>query len=337
MRDHEFFPGAMEWIERVRVLERDRDVRRMRRLINTYDYSPHDFTLRVNDVYDRMMDNARKPPEERGGAFAVLSDNDLGIIERQLEYDERVGRLKIVDAQRTPHAHLALLRANLLSGKMLVDGPMFRQIARGIYEELLDDVIALTGDGTTERPRPVTVVPWRAGLIGAEVFQRHGVQWFFWHLGMKRNERTLEAETYFESAPPSTLRDREHLICDPMLATGNTNAAIINRIVEEGVPTERIINFALIAAPEGIFRLLREFPGLRVMTLALDGQLNERGYITDPGLGDFGDFALNDVDMTYAEEHWLQTGLLTRPMVDTILGRTREVKEALTAHSNAPA
>lgn len=340
MPDHEYFPGARQWQDRVHVLEKERDVRRRARVVHAHERSPREHVLALDAVSVRMIENAAKTPEQRGGAFAVLSDEDLGIIERALGDAAGLGQLKILDFHTAAIQHLALLRANLLSGQTLVDGPMFRKIARMIYEDLLDLIIPFTRSGATEPRSPVIVVPWRAGLIGAEVFRQYGIQpWAFWHLGMKRNEHTLDAETYFDSASDPMLRDRYHLVCDPMLATGNTNAAIIRRLIAAGVSPERIINFALIAAPEGVFRLLYDpdFKGLRVVTLTLDGHLDERGYITDPGLGDFGDYALNDVGIEYAEERWLKTNLLTQEMIDVILGRTAEVRTALAMQAPAPA
>ncbi len=105
------------------------------------------------------------------------------------------------------------------------------------------------------------------------------------HVGMYRDPKTLEAVEYYFKAP-GKLDERLCLVVDPMLATGHSAVAAINRIKQAGGKEIRFI--CLLAAPEGIEELGRSHPDVRLYTPAIDTGLNEKGYIL-PGLGDAGD------------------------------------------------
>ncbi len=104
-------------------------------------------------------------------------------------------------------------------------------------------------------------------------------------LGLKRSERTLQAAVYHKSLP-ADLSSSEIILIDPMLATGGSIVAAL-KLLEERV-AQRVRLVSLVAAPEGIARVHREFPELPIFTAAIDEKLNARGYIV-PGLGDAGD------------------------------------------------
>lgn len=105
------------------------------------------------------------------------------------------------------------------------------------------------------------------------------------HIGLVRDERTLEPHQYYCKLPDDT-RDRQVIILDPMLATGNSAKAAIDRVMEYHPRSVKLLT--LIAAPEGVRNLLEHYPQVPVYTAALDQRLNEKGYIV-PGLGDAGD------------------------------------------------
>lgn len=105
------------------------------------------------------------------------------------------------------------------------------------------------------------------------------------HLGMARDEATLEPKTYL-SKLPRDLDGGPVILVDPMLATGGSASAAVRLLREAGARDLRMI--CLVAAPEGVARMRRDHPDLRVYAAALDERLNERGYIL-PGLGDAGD------------------------------------------------
>jgi uracil phosphoribosyltransferase len=104
-------------------------------------------------------------------------------------------------------------------------------------------------------------------------------------IGLYRNEDTLEPVEYYVKLPQD-IAQRDVLILDPMLATGNSTAAAVATVKRAGAQSIRLI--AIIAAPEGIERLQSEHPDVAIVVAAIDRELNERGYIV-PGLGDAGD------------------------------------------------
>jgi uracil phosphoribosyltransferase len=105
------------------------------------------------------------------------------------------------------------------------------------------------------------------------------------HIGLYRDPESLTAvEYYFKS--PSDLSGRLVIAVDPMLATGNTAVAAVDRLKEHGAGELRFV--CLLAAPEGLANLHAHHPEVRVWTAAIDERLNEHGYIL-PGLGDAGD------------------------------------------------
>ncbi len=105
------------------------------------------------------------------------------------------------------------------------------------------------------------------------------------HIGLYRNEETLEPVEYFCKLP-SDAADREIFVVDPMLATGGSAIAAIELLKKRGIKKIRFL--CLIAAPEGIEKLQEAHPDVNIFVGAKDERLNEKGYIL-PGLGDAGD------------------------------------------------
>lgn len=132
----------------------------------------------------------------------------------------------------------------------------------------------------------ITVVPiLRAGLCMAEGVLEMMPEARVGHLGLARDEHTLEPVVYLRKLP----RDLDAgpvILVDPMLATGGSAARAVRLLKEAGATDVRMI--CLVAAPEGIERLRREHPDMPIYAAAVDRGLDERGYIR-PGLGDAGD------------------------------------------------
>ncbi len=105
------------------------------------------------------------------------------------------------------------------------------------------------------------------------------------HIGMYRNEETLEPETYYCKLPEG-IEDKLVLIVDPMLATGGSACDAIDLLKKKGCKNIRFM--AIIGAPEGVTRVAETHPDVKVYVSTLDRGLNEHGYIL-PGLGDAGD------------------------------------------------
>jgi uracil phosphoribosyltransferase len=105
------------------------------------------------------------------------------------------------------------------------------------------------------------------------------------HIGIYRDHETLQPVEYYYKAP-SELENRLIIVVDPMLATGNSSIAAIDKLKERGANNIRFL--CLLAAPEGIEKFASAHPDVPVFTAAIDSHLNEKGYIV-PGLGDAGD------------------------------------------------
>ncbi len=105
------------------------------------------------------------------------------------------------------------------------------------------------------------------------------------HIGLYRDPATLGAVEYYLKMPED-ISERLAVVCDPMLATGNSAIAAVSRLKEIGAVDIKLV--CLLAAPEGIRALADAHPDVPVFTAALDSHLNEHGYIV-PGLGDAGD------------------------------------------------
>lgn len=104
-------------------------------------------------------------------------------------------------------------------------------------------------------------------------------------VGLYRDEDTLKPVEYYFKVP-TELSDRLVIAVDPMLATGNSSVAAIDKLKEAGARNIRFL--CLLAAPEGIARMKEAHPDVPIVTAAVDSHLNDNGYIV-PGLGDAGD------------------------------------------------
>ena len=137
-----------------------------------------------------------------------------------------------------------------------------------------------------ELVRPIVLVPiLRAGLGLIDGFKAIIPTAKVGHIGMARNEETLEPEEYYAKFPTSIV-DSIVLVVDPMLATGGSASAAITMLKKRGCKDIRYVG--LVGAPEGVKTLQNDHPDVDIYLAALDEKLNEKGYIV-PGLGDCGD------------------------------------------------
>jgi uracil phosphoribosyltransferase len=105
------------------------------------------------------------------------------------------------------------------------------------------------------------------------------------HVGLYRDPKTLTAVEYYFKMPHG-MNERDAIVLDPMLATGNSAVAAVERLKETKPRSIRFVS--LLAAPEGLKNFHASHPDVPVYTAAIDRQLNDHGYIV-PGLGDAGD------------------------------------------------
>ena len=140
-------------------------------------------------------------------------------------------------------------------------------------------------DGARLADRIGLVPILRAGLGMVEAAQNLIPTSRVLHIGLFRDEDTLEPVYYYDKLPEPPNIDLA-LVLDPMLATGGSAIAAISRLKETGI--ERIRFIGLIAAPEGVEAMEEAHPDVDIWLASLDNHLNEKGYIV-PGLGDAGD------------------------------------------------
>jgi uracil phosphoribosyltransferase len=145
-------------------------------------------------------------------------------------------------------------------------------------------------EGSEIAARTVDVPPCGLSILRAgEVFSGPFRALFpnapLYHLGVRRDEETLEHECYLDTVPDAVSADRI-LIFDPMLATGGSICVALARLRE--IYSGSIDVLALVSAPLGVQTVLDAGSDIRVVTAALDERLNSQGFIV-PGLGDAGD------------------------------------------------
>ena len=143
-----------------------------------------------------------------------------------------------------------------------------------------------TAQEPTLAGKKVAVVPiLRAGLGLVDGVLRMIPSARVGHIGMYRDEETLEPHVYF-CKMPKDIAEREVMIVDPMLATGGSADAAITEMKRLGCTNIKLL--VLVAVPEGLSRIEKNHPDVEIYAGAVDEKLNERRYIV-PGLGDAGD------------------------------------------------
>jgi len=181
-----------------------------------------------------------------------------------------------------------------------------RETATGEFRRLLNEIAALmtfeisrhfpTKSIEVETPmerttgavlaRPITLAPiLRAGIGMTEGILNLVPEARVGHIGVYRDEASLEPVAYYAKFPPN-VADGPVLLIDPMLATGGSACHAIGEIKKRGCRDIRMV--CLVCAPRGVKRMLDLHPDVIVYAAALDRELNDRGYIL-PGLGDAGD------------------------------------------------
>lgn len=138
---------------------------------------------------------------------------------------------------------------------------------------------------------PVAVVPiLRAGLVLLDGAQNILPVASIYHLGLARNESTLEPTCYLNKLPQQFNPEAKVLILEPMLATGGSIMMAMEEIISRGVKSDAVRIVSVVAAPPALRQLSEKYPGLEIYAAMIDEGLNSKGYIV-PGLGDAGDRA----------------------------------------------
>lgn len=149
-----------------------------------------------------------------------------------------------------------------------------------------------TADAVVVDPsKPVKVVPvLRAGLVLLEQAATVLPSQEVYHVGLVRDDATLEASWYLNKLPDVLTADDRVLVADVMLATGGTIVQVLEDLVKRGASPSNIRLVSVVAAPPALQKLSEKFPGMHVYAAMIDAEVDEKGYIV-PGLGDAGDRA----------------------------------------------
>jgi uracil phosphoribosyltransferase len=153
-----------------------------------------------------------------------------------------------------------------------------------VREDQIDTPLETTG-GMRLADEIVVIAILRAGLGMTDGALRLIPEARVGHLGLYRDEESLQPIGYYESVP-SHAADAEVVVVDPMLATGGSAVAAFDRLKRDVNGPLRFV--CLVAAPEGLAAMREHHPEVPIWCAAVDRQLDERGYIR-PGLGDAGD------------------------------------------------
>lgn len=191
-------------------------------------------------------------------------------------------KLSVLRDERTPSPQFRNLVAELVS---LLTYEATREIR--VDEVEIRTPVAETTGVAISTPPPLVVPIIRAGLGMLDGFVTLVPSCEVGFVGIRRNEQTLDPETYAKRLPDD-LSNRQCFVLDPMLATGGSLSATVQFLFDAGASDVTCI--CLVAAPEGIRRMETDFEHERVTLVlgALDERLDEAGFIV-PGLGDAGD------------------------------------------------
>ncbi|MCA9062610.1 MAG: uracil phosphoribosyltransferase [Planctomycetaceae bacterium] len=184
--------------------------------------------------------------------------------------------------QTRPHEFRSHVR--VLSTILAVHATSFLSLKPVSIETPLEQ---MTGHLIAGRIAAVPIL--RAGLGMVEPLLDFLPELEVWHLGVYRNEETATPVHYYDKLPADHPPETAFVL-DPMLATGGSAEMVVDALRKWGVP--EIVMLAMIAAPAGVERLTARFPDLKIVTCAIDRELNDRAYIL-PGLGDAGDRIFN--------------------------------------------
>jgi len=214
---------------------------------------------------------------------------DASLVTHALAKDE-LSRLREKNTEQVEFRK-GLVRLGRLCGYEIIDGRMeteYVEIETPLTTTMCERVTGLDDVVIVNVLRAAT--PFVEGLLKAFPRARQGV------ISASRDESAgMDADGEFPISVdyvklPDIAPDDTVIVADPMLATGSTMSTVLSHITEQGTDPEHLVVLSAVAAPPGIVRVTDEFPEIDLLTVAIDDELNEEGFIV-PGLGDAGDRA----------------------------------------------
>ena len=221
--------------------------------------------------------------------MALEQRGDASLVTHALAKDE-LSRLRDRHTEQVEFRK-GLVRLGRLCGYEIIDGRMETE-----YVEVETPLTTTMGERVTGLDDVVIVnvlraaTPFVEGLLKAFPRARQGV------ISASRDESAgMDDDGQFPISVdyvklPDIGPEDTVIVADPMLATGSTMSAVLAHITEEGADPESLVVLSAVAAPPGIVRVTEAFPDVDLLTVAIDDELNEEGFIV-PGLGDAGDRA----------------------------------------------
>ncbi|HUJ33687.1 MAG TPA: uracil phosphoribosyltransferase [Solirubrobacteraceae bacterium] len=196
-----------------------------------------------------------------------------------VEHPVLADRLSVLRDRDTPHG---TFRQALFEAAAIMAVEVARELP---LREVEIETPLETTTGLRLRDEVAVVPVLRAGLGMVEGFLRLLPDARVGHVGIYRDEEAHEPVDYYERLPPRLPSSRVYVL-DPMLATGGSAVAALDKLKRAGAVQLELV--CLVAAPQGIAAVQDEHPGVRIWTAAVDRELDENAYIR-PGLGDAGD------------------------------------------------
>ena len=210
-----------------------------------------------------------QPSAPAGAAQVTVVDHPL--------VQHKLTLLRRVETSTNSFRRLLSELSALLAYEVLRDVPMHEVTISTPLEEMTSRLI----DG--KKVCLVSILRAGAGILDGFLSVVPGAR--VGHVGLYRDPKTLVAVEYYFKMPPA-MNERDVIVVDPMLATGNSAVAAVDRLKETGPKSIKFV--CLLCAPEGIKTFHENHPDVPIFTAAIDRQLNDHGYIL-PGLGDAGD------------------------------------------------
>lgn len=242
------------------------------------------------------------------GLFALCSWSNAGAMDdlqshitqdNQNNREDILGQISIIRSGLTPSKYERVLMTKLRDKHTSMQE--FRHTTHKLGEHLVEKVVECLATTLIEIETPVAICKgvaitqqldlvsiMRSGDALLETFLNHFPNANISKILVQRDEETAEPVFKYMKLSATLSDDHPIIITEPMIATGGTLGMVIQLLKDQGVKEENIIIACICAAPEGLILLGKQFPGINVVTTALDERLNEKKYIV-PGLGDFGD------------------------------------------------